>query len=188
MIKVISRSAMKKMPWKNGQGMTTEIAIHPPDSCFPKDDFAWRLSSAQIDGANQFSKFPGYDRLLVVCQGDGLLLNGQKPLELLVPFRFSGEEQIDCALLGGSVVDLGLIYRRDLFRAEVEVIKIDLSPLRLTALTKCEHLLFCASGALQIAGFTMIEGDAVQIAGEELALLQIGPAPCICIHFEIQNS
>jgi environmental stress-induced protein Ves len=73
------------MQWKNRLGETAEIEIFPETSDFSNGDFVWRLSSAQIKSANQFSNFEGYDRILFVCQGEGLLINDFK-LELLQPY------------------------------------------------------------------------------------------------------
>src|SRR5665213_1384261 len=93
-----------EQPWKNGQGLTREIAISPPTSRFPADSFDWRLSSATIRAANSFSQFPGYDRLLVVWQGEGVILNGEV-LPALIAKRFAGEEKTERSLKGGPVED-----------------------------------------------------------------------------------
>ena len=114
------------MPWKNGQGVTSEIAIFPPMARFPDDEFTWRLSSATIKSANHFSQFKNCDRLLVVWKGDGLILNTSELLPLK-PFHFSGTEPMDCRLLGGEVVDLGLIYRKDQVKAEMKVLTLTAS-------------------------------------------------------------
>ena len=68
---LITRKQFKVMPWKNGAGTTAEIAIEPAGADFREGKFAWRLSSARIEDENQFSQFPGYDRILTVLSGEG---------------------------------------------------------------------------------------------------------------------
>ena len=51
------------MPWKNGYGSTTELAVEPPDAAL--DRFDWRVSVAELRGSGPFSTFPGYDRIIV---------------------------------------------------------------------------------------------------------------------------
>lgn len=101
------------MPWKNGLGVTFEIARVPD-----QENYLWRLSSAVVSSDCEFSVFPGYDRLLVVVSGEGLVLNGRVvgPREV---FGFSGDEAMECRLSGGPVVDLGLIFDREKVSAEM---------------------------------------------------------------------
>jgi environmental stress-induced protein Ves len=75
--------ASKTMPWKNGGGVTTEIAISPAAATL--SEFDWRVSIARIETTGPFSAFPGIDRTLAVLSGAGLTLNvdGRAPLQLL---------------------------------------------------------------------------------------------------------
>ena len=59
----------KQMPWKNGLGVTTELAKR----CWPADAeaFAWRVSRAAVASDGAFSAFPGVDRTLLVLPGGG---------------------------------------------------------------------------------------------------------------------
>ncbi len=63
----------RRMPWKNGGGVTVEIAIHPQGASV--DDFDWRVSMATVASDGPFSVFPGIDRTLSVLEGDGILLD-----------------------------------------------------------------------------------------------------------------
>jgi environmental stress-induced protein Ves len=47
------------MPWKNGGGETTEIAVFPDGAGL--SDFDWRVSMARVDGDGPFSSFPGIE-------------------------------------------------------------------------------------------------------------------------------
>ena len=53
--------------WKNGLGVTREIAAYPPGSDL--DSFGWRVSMASVDTGGPFSSFPGVDRQLAVLEG-----------------------------------------------------------------------------------------------------------------------
>lgn len=114
----------KIMRWKNGAGVTAEIAIEPADAKLDDEDFEWRLSSARIEGENTFSKFPGYDRLLTVLSGPGLLLNSEElgPFEM---YSFPGEEIIECSLIEGPVEDLGIIFKRSRYRCSMKILIVE---------------------------------------------------------------
>jgi hypothetical protein len=84
------------MPWKNGGGVTREIAVcrhpeprveeggaaaghggavtavgapHSPSTRTTTTPFAWRLSMADLAGDGPFSQFPGIDRIIVLLRG-----------------------------------------------------------------------------------------------------------------------
>lgn len=165
MLKLIKNSEMVKMPWKNGLGITNEMAIHPPTASFPVDDFQWRVSSAEIKGTNLFSHFNDYDRLLVVWKGEGLILNGIRIMPF-TPYKFRGEETIRCELIKSEVLDIGVIYRRDLFECEMDVHHGQLN--QKNSLTTERHhtnFVFCAVGLLNVHGLFLQEGDLLQMTG-----------------------
>lgn len=109
----------KRMPWKNGDGETTEILVSPPDASI--ETFDWRISMAHVGKAGPFSNFPGVDRTLAVAEGAGLTLAlpDREPVALSPasePFSFSGEVRVDCHLIDGPVDDLNIMSRRSRFR------------------------------------------------------------------------
>jgi environmental stress-induced protein Ves len=112
---IIRSSSLKKTSWKNGGGVTTEIARSGGDH------FSWRLSFAEITIDSSFSVYAGYDRALVVWKGNGIRLGGELHL-LFEPFYFSGDVYSDSQLIEGPVVDLVLIYRRSEWKAEMTVV------------------------------------------------------------------
>lgn len=173
MIKLIKKSENKIMPWKNGLGITSEIAIEPKTAVFPNDDFTWRLSSAKITAANSFSQFAGYDRMLIVWKGDGLWLNKSR-LDPLTPFHFQGETEVHCDLVKSEVLDLGLIYKRNLFSANMSVQKFSSNDISYKLkLPEGIHFLFCFQGQISVADFNMETMDTLQIEGAKtLAIKQ----------------
>ena len=89
------------MPWKNGGGSTTELAIFPETAGM--DHFVWRLSTATVAQDGAFSHFTQIDRSLAVLTGTGLVLKtdagttAEKMVTLTqesLPHRFPGEDNI----------------------------------------------------------------------------------------------
>jgi environmental stress-induced protein Ves len=65
---------LKAVPWKNGLGVTREIAVEPVGASM--DDFLWRVSIADVDTASPFSTFPGIDRTIVLLEHYTRHVNG----------------------------------------------------------------------------------------------------------------
>ncbi|MGH8200006.1 MAG: HutD/Ves family protein [Steroidobacteraceae bacterium] len=101
------------MPWRNGRGFTREIAREPAVG----DDFAWRLSLADIERDGDFSPYPGYRRALVLVAGNRLQLRFRGRGNCLLDprkrgARFEGDWATRCAVPEGRCTDLSLIVRR----------------------------------------------------------------------------
>ena len=92
--RTIRAADCRVMPWKNGRGSTTELAVEPEGA--PLDGFDWRVSIAELRGSGPFSTFPGYDRIIVQLDGPSMTLtHGSDPpvaLGHLVPHAFSGDD------------------------------------------------------------------------------------------------
>lgn len=103
----------RAMRWRNGRGVTLEIAREPATG----EQFSWRLSLADIDADGEFSAYPGYRRALVLVAGTSLQLRFRgHGARLLGPSsrgaRFEGEWQTHCAIPNGRCTDLSLIVSR----------------------------------------------------------------------------
>jgi environmental stress-induced protein Ves len=109
--------------WKNGAGLTREIAVSPIGAS--PDSFDWRISVAEVEQDAPFSVFPGIDRCIVLLRGAGMALHGAdgKLVHRLdrrhEPFHFSGDMPLDATLLSGLSTDFNVMTRRDRFHAEV---------------------------------------------------------------------
>ncbi len=76
----IRRSAdLQPTPWKNGGGVTRELAAFPPHSNFA--DFIWRVSVADVHADGAFSAFPGIDRQIALLEGAGMTLQFDEPVD-----------------------------------------------------------------------------------------------------------
>lgn len=110
-------------PWKNGAGLTREMAIGPIDASFA--DFDWRISVAEITRDAPFSAFPGIDRCIVLLQGRGMQLSSEDgAIDIRLdtpfnPFRFAGEVPMRAALIDGGCTDFNVMVRGSKWRADV---------------------------------------------------------------------
>lgn len=148
-LRIVRANALKAAPWKNGGGVTREVAAYPVGASL--DAFVWRVSVADVERPGPFSRFAGVDRTLVLLAGQGMRLvepdgTTHALFEPLSMARFDGEVALDAQLAGGATRDFNLMVRRDRARAELRVWQ---GPGRHT-LDADVALLFCARGALDV--------------------------------------
>jgi uncharacterized protein len=93
-------------PWRNGGGTTRELLAWPH-----KDDWAVRVSVAEIAQAGPFSAYPDVIRWFAVLSGEGVRLNGQTLDRESDPLRFDGAAAVDCELAQGPTEDFNLMLR-----------------------------------------------------------------------------
>lgn len=123
-LEVLSAAAYRAMPWRNGKGMTLEIARDPAAG----DHFTWRLSLADIAQNGPFSAYPGYRRALVLVHGDDLRLKFRGHGEhRLSPARrgtrFEGDWNTECTVAHGPCTDLSLIVHRGSARSPACIVR-----------------------------------------------------------------
>jgi environmental stress-induced protein Ves len=119
---VIPANEYRRERWRNGLGWTREIHAHATTGS--PDDWAWRLSIAEIEQDAPFSSFPGIERELVLLSGNGLRLrfDDGEVHELHPPhdrLRFAGERAVTGELLDGPTQDFNLMWRRDRVDAQL---------------------------------------------------------------------
>ncbi|MFM0199958.1 HutD family protein [Paraburkholderia fungorum] len=176
-------------PWKNGGGVTREVAAFPLNAGL--DTFTWRVSIADVAQAGPFSAFAGIDRTLVLLSGAGMLLDetdgtndtessgahAVKTHALTQPLaiaQFAGEARIDARLVDGATRDFNLMVRRGAAVGETEVWRGATQ----RTLFADVVLLFCASGSVQVA----LGGDAQPRAletGDTLRIDTPNALPCV---------
>lgn len=159
----------RRVPWKNGRGVTDELLVWPPGASLQRGDFEWRLARAGVSEAGPFSEFPGFERVLLVTSGEGLLLRpaaAAAPMRALPlrPVRFAGEGATSAELLGGPVTDLNLLLRRGVVRGDVDVLQPGGTPRRVR-LAAAHAVLVLLAGALELRG---LGAPVVLAAGESL--------------------
>ncbi len=120
-VRRLTAADYRRMPWRNGGGVTTEIALAPG----PGERFLWRVSIADVASDGPFSRFDGYDRHIVVLDGAGMTLdcgaNGRLELRPLAPRSFSGDWDVTGTLVAGPVRDFNVIVDRALASATLSV-------------------------------------------------------------------
>ena len=118
-MRLVRHETYRVMPWKNGGGITREIALFPTGS--DGGDFLWRLSLATVSASGPFSRFAGVDRSIACLAGGGMRLSFADGREVLLqtggdPFAFAGEDAIEADCLDGETVDLNAMSRRPAWR------------------------------------------------------------------------
>ena len=112
---LIPFASLSPVPWKNGGGSTTEIAIGPPDSGF--EDFDWRVSLATIEKDGAFSRFPGVDRTLALVEGHGMTLDIDGDPVVVTDgdpvVAFDGSSDVTAKLSRGGSTDFNAMTRSD---------------------------------------------------------------------------
>jgi uncharacterized protein len=163
MARVVRRREYRETSWRNGGGVTFEIARDPEGAA----DFSWRLSLARIDRDGPFSDFTGYQRALTFVSGGGCRLSGldARPRELTEPgatVLFRGSAVVACELLAGPCFDLNLMVREPGGIASVD--HFSLLAHQTEALpADCHGAVFCLEGLI----------DCLHLASGERAMLGV---------------
>ena len=124
-MEIIRFSSIRPEPWRNGGGVTREIARHPREASDGSWD--WRVSIAEVGKAGDFSAFPGMERVISVIDGELLVLtvDGEEhAMERYRPFRFSGDAATSSALPTGDIRDLNVIARRSAFKGYLSILEL----------------------------------------------------------------
>ena len=121
MIKIIPSQAFKTIPWKNGKGKTTELAIN---SGATLNNFQWRLSIANVIEDGVFSDFSGYTRNLVLIEGNSIHLihddmKTDKLTKILDFATFDGGCKTLGTLQSGAIKDFNIITCKTKFSTKV---------------------------------------------------------------------
>jgi hypothetical protein len=153
-IAALDPAAYRRSPWKNGGGVTIDIAdaYRPGAQPGDWDGVLWRLGRTEIPIGAPFSDLSGYDRVQVVVTGRGLVLetaSGEIDLrEPLRPVRFPGEPPITSRLEAGPVEVVNLIGARSETRLDLRVVA---SGVALT-LSPGTHVVYASSGPVTLDG------------------------------------
>lgn len=126
-MEIIRYSELKPQSWRNGGGVTRELASHPEAASAEDGAWDWRVSIAEISKAGPFSAFAGTDRVLTVIDGELLLLNvdgAEQPLEKHRPFRFPGDAPSSATLPTGNVQALNVVTRKGSFKGYTSIIEL----------------------------------------------------------------
>ncbi|WZH52358.1 MAG: HutD family protein [Nocardioides alkalitolerans] len=107
------------MPWRNGAGVTRELAADPGG--------AWRVSVAAIEGPAPWSAFPDVDRVSCVVAGEGLALTvdgTEQSVRRGEVLAYRGESVVLGRPLGGPVQNLNLVLARGRATGSMRVVDL----------------------------------------------------------------
>ena len=142
MIALLDPRHYRRSPWKNGGGVTVDIALGGE---------SWQFGRTPIVAPGPFSDYSGFERMQVLVAGSGLVL--QTPdgeIDVRMPFRpvrFAGETPITSRLDAGPVEVVNLIGARAAVRIGLTVLDAD----RTLALGAGTHIAYCADGLASLA-------------------------------------
>ena len=194
MLKIIPPQSFKLIPWKNGKGTTTELAISKGGTL---EDFDWRLSIAEVVEDGEFSDFSGYLRNLILIEGNGIDLqhSGDQiesgfitdSLSALLSFAtFDGGSRTLGILHDGPIKDLNLMTRADKYDCNVETWlsqqtrQLDLKALNFvfslsgeTHLSTIDHTIDTSFPTHHLACIEGSEGRPVSVSGKDLVFISL---------------
>ncbi|OQM75905.1 HutD/Ves family protein [Manganibacter manganicus] len=176
-MRILRADDYRSMPWKNGGGVTTEIAVSPADASL--DSFDWRVSMANVASDGPFSLFAGIDRTLSVLEGEGirLAIDGQEPLTLdrrSPPLSFPADRAISGMLVAGPIIDLNVMTRRTRMRHQVERASVN-AAFDFSAEGGIGMIL-CHEGGIEIDGSSIGPGETLWLVANDGPLCVI-PRP-----------
>ncbi|MCX4551709.1 HutD family protein [Streptomyces sp. NBC_01387] len=172
-VRILRAADRTAAPWKNGGGVTREIAARPEGA--GTDTFAWRVSLAEVGADGPFSVFPEVARTLTVAEGAGMELTvggeRRRVAERFAPQDFAGDTETYGRLLDGPVVNFNVMYRRALTEALTSVVRgrtaVGVPP-------GATVLIVALDGAavLEDAGVALGPGDAALVTGDAPGVLR----------------
>ena len=159
----LQASGYRAMPWKNGQGITHEIAREPATG----EGFLWRLSIAEVAADGDFSLFPGIERTISLIEGAGMELDfaqapGKRIDQIFQPFDFSGDWHCRCRLIDGPIRDFNLMVDRARMKAETSVLRPNNAPFE-ADIGDGRLLVYCGAGQVSAGGFSAGAGETLSL-------------------------
>jgi len=121
---LLRASEYRERPWKNGGGLSHEIAAS--FSGGDSGELLWSVSIATIERDGPFSDYRGYDRTIVAIDGDPVelhLAGRTHGLRHAEPFTFAGEAKVDARLCGRVARDLNVMTLRSGYVHDVEIVE-----------------------------------------------------------------
>ncbi|MBS0539156.1 MAG: HutD family protein [Proteobacteria bacterium] len=142
----ITPAEYRRIPWKNGGGISTDIAT---DAATGGE--VWRFGRTPIPVPGPFSDYTGYDRVQVLVAGRGMVLDGPDgEIDLRQPFvvvRYKGELPLVSRLEAGPVEVVNLIGLRAEVKVDLQVLDAGQS----LSLPKGLHFAYAPSSAARVA-------------------------------------
>lgn len=161
---IIRYSDLVEIPWKNGGGVTRDIA---KATC--GGEFVWRVSRADVAQEGPFSDFAGLVRVLTVVSGSGMRLehaSGVLEAKPWVPVQFDGALKVSSRLDAGALTDLNLMFDPKFCSGDVQTLKAPMQE-DLVSDAKNVFVLHCLSGTPMLGATGLGTGDTAVITESE---------------------
>ena len=165
-VRVIRHAACPAVPWKNRLGETREL--------WRQNDAAGemlaRLSIATIAGTQEFSCFPGVDRIIMALSGAAVTLSVDGKTHALMPaapFAFAGEARVT-SNVRGTAQDLNLMCSRRHFRPLMTVNRV-VAGETISAQGEADHTLVMALQPALLGGT-----EPLALAANDVVVLEPG--------------
>lgn len=111
-IRLIDPATFRTVPWKNGGGTATDIAVAEDPA-----GTVWRIGTAAILRDGPFSDYEGVTRTFTIIEGPGVHLDipgeGTRTLDRDQPTRFAGAPAPFCRLREGQAATAFNLLTRD---------------------------------------------------------------------------
>jgi environmental stress-induced protein Ves len=189
-VEILPAALRTPVAWKNGGGVTREIAAFPRGADL--SHFDWRISTAEVRSGGPFSAFPDIERILCVLEGElTLSVQGQPAVRLSkgsAPFAFAGDVPAEAEPRGGIVVDLNVMARRGRYVAAVRRLNASAStPLNLEADATLIFALQEVRVSTDGGTFRLSRADAARFSGPARCALSGAAGAAQCYVIEIQR-
>ncbi len=160
----------REMRWKNGAGVTREVATGA----------GWRVAIADLAASGPFSTFPGIDRVLYLLDGPPVtvVVDGvTTPMTSLDAVAFAGEATTSVLVEHGPTRDLNVMVERGVVTITHAVHEIAGS-LEVAG----ESVVYVAAGTARAVDAVVETGDSIRVAADETMLLD-GPSSVVVLSF-----
>jgi len=179
-MRVLWHADHRRGPWKNGLGLTYEVARSEAAQS-AQDDFDWRVSFAAVERPGPFSSFPGVDRIITLASGSRLTLQWAdgdvRDLRPFEPFAFPGEAEV-VGRPSGPTMNLNVMTRRGRATASVVCRRIaDRSTLDLSGTT----FLVVLAGVLMVNDVILGPREVVRDLPDRLTVTGDGVVALVAI-------
>ncbi|VVD86977.1 HutD/Ves family protein [Pandoraea terrigena] len=189
-LQVLGPADFQKMPWKNGLGVTTELAVARRPG---EDGFDWRISTATVASPGPFSLFPGIDRSLAIVRGGTLTLHVEDCPDVTLstrtpPYRFGGELAVTSTpaleTVGVPIDDFNVMTRRTAWQHTLAQHRLDGDAVTWALPTDADAVafLYCAQGQVRVnftdgQAMSLPEGHALRVGGGDACELRADASP-----------
>jgi environmental stress-induced protein Ves len=175
----------KHVPWKNGKGVTQELAINEGANI---DNFIWRISMANVVEDGPFSNFTGYTRHLLLLEGSGidLAFDGSTVSlnHTLAMAEFDGGMTTHGKLHNGPIRDFNVIFNPRCCTIQTQSIQTNTATVEHTLPAAHRYFIYAAHSTVSInvegKRHTVEQGCFAELTDDEHPI-SIQSAGCIAI-------